>query len=91
MFNLSVEILRSRDIEDVWLLTDQAAEGSWHSLGLKETGEIDKETGQKIMIINIKQDNCWRALVTTHARAVLMVLFNIVLGVFQHAYGAVCG
>jgi len=55
-FNLSLEILRARAVENVWLLTDQAAEKFWHSLGFEEAGEIDRETGQKIMIISIRQD-----------------------------------
>lgn len=49
LFNLCVEILKERNVEDIWLLTDQAAEKFWQSLGFKETGEIDKETGQKTM------------------------------------------
>ena len=55
LFKLCVQILRARDVSDIWLLSGQVAEKFWHSLGFKETGEIDRETGQKIMVINIKQ------------------------------------
>jgi len=54
LFNLSLEILRVQDVEDVWLLTDQASEKFWRSLGFEETGEVDRETGQKIMVTSIR-------------------------------------
>ncbi len=56
LFKLCVEILKERNVEDVWLLTDQAAERFWRSLGFGETGEVDKETGQKIMASRIRQN-----------------------------------
>ena len=52
LFNLSAKILQDRGINHVWLMTNQAAEPFWHSLGFIETNEVDKETGQKIMIIS---------------------------------------
>ena len=50
MFNLVVAILKDRHVKNIWLLTNQRAKPFWLSLGFKETGEIDEETGQIIMI-----------------------------------------
>ena len=50
LFNLVVAILKDRHVKNIWLLTNQRAKPFWLSLGFKETGEIDKETGQIIMI-----------------------------------------
>ena len=52
LFNLTAEIFRTRGVKHIWLLTDPAAESFWCSLGFRETGEIDRETGQKVMIIS---------------------------------------
>jgi len=52
-FNLIVKILKARGVKNIWLLTIPAVEQFWYSLGFKETGEIDRETGQKIMVISI--------------------------------------
>ena len=53
LFNLIVEILRIRGVKNIWLLTDPVGEPFWRSIGFKETGEIDRETSQKIMAISI--------------------------------------
>jgi len=53
LFNLVAEILRVRGVKNVWLMTSPAAESFWCSLGFGETGEIDKETNQKIMVTSI--------------------------------------
>jgi len=53
LFNLIVKILKARGAKDIWLLTTPAVEQFWCSLGFKETGEVDRETGQKIMVTSI--------------------------------------
>ena len=50
LFNLSVKILRARNVKNIWLLTNPESEPFWHFLGFRETDERDKETGQKIMV-----------------------------------------
>lgn len=49
-FNVITEMLQVRGVKDVWLLADSSSEPFWRALGFKQTGEIDKETGQDIMI-----------------------------------------
>lgn len=39
---LCAGILRDRNVEDVWPLTDQATAEFWSSLGFRETEEIDE-------------------------------------------------
>jgi GNAT superfamily N-acetyltransferase len=51
LFHLCVEILRSRSVKHIWLLSKQASESFWRSLGLRETGEI--EENEKIMVASI--------------------------------------
>lgn len=53
LFYLITEILQTRNVKNVWLLTDPAAKKFWFKLGFKETGETDSETGQKIMVTSI--------------------------------------
>jgi len=53
LFNLVREILQVRSVKHIWLLSDRASEQFWHKLGFRETGEIDKETGQEIMVTSI--------------------------------------
>ncbi|KPV65077.1 MAG: Acetyltransferase (GNAT) family protein [Candidatus Bathyarchaeota archaeon BA1] len=48
-FNLVADMLQANGVKDVWLLADSSAESFWHSLGFKSTGELDRETGQKVM------------------------------------------
>lgn len=49
-FSSIAGIFQTRGVEDVWLLTSSpSAESFWRSLGFKSTGELDKETGQKIL------------------------------------------
>ena len=48
-FSLIEDLLRSKGVKDVWLLATEAIP-FWCSLGFRLTGEIDKETGQKILI-----------------------------------------
>jgi ribosomal protein S18 acetylase RimI-like enzyme len=50
LFDLIVKILQGRGVKNIWLLTDPAAKVFWLSLGFRETNEIDKETGQRIMV-----------------------------------------
>ena len=56
-FNVIIEMLRARGVKDVWLLADSSSELFWHSLGFKQTGEIDKETGQNVMIKSLKTES----------------------------------
>lgn len=49
LFQLTIEILKTRNVKNIRLLTNQVAEQFWHSLGFDDTGELDKETGQKIL------------------------------------------
>lgn len=53
LFNLLVKILLVRGVKNIWLLTNLRAEKFWFSLGFKDTGEIDKETGQKILATSV--------------------------------------
>jgi len=53
LFNFSVEILRTQDVGHIWLMSKPASEPFWRSLGFRETGEIDDENGQKVMIASI--------------------------------------
>ncbi len=48
-FSLIEDLLRSKGVKDVWLLATEAIP-FWCSLGFRLTGEIDKETCQKILI-----------------------------------------
>jgi N-acetylglutamate synthase-like GNAT family acetyltransferase len=50
-FNIIEEMLRSKAVKDVWLLSRSSDEALafWSSLGFKLSGEIDEETGQSIM------------------------------------------
>jgi GNAT superfamily N-acetyltransferase len=49
-FSFITDILRSEGVKDVWLLCNSpVAESFWRSLRFKVTGELDKETGHKIM------------------------------------------
>jgi len=50
LFDLSAKILQNRSVKHIWLLANPASEPFWQSLGFRETGETDRETGQKIMI-----------------------------------------
>ena len=52
-FNLIAGVLRSRGVRDVWLLAEKAIP-FWRSLGFRLTGEIDEETGQKIMTKSLR-------------------------------------
>jgi GNAT superfamily N-acetyltransferase len=48
--NTIEELLRSKAVKDVWLLSGSSeAHAFWSSLGFKLTREVDKETGQSIM------------------------------------------
>ena len=51
LFNLIVKILQARCVKDIWLLTTPEVEQFWHSLGFKETGEM--QNSQKVMVISI--------------------------------------
>lgn len=57
MFTRCLEILQARDVKDMWLLTNPFAEPFWRKLGFRVTGERDRETGQKIMIMSIYNIN----------------------------------
>jgi len=59
LFNLILDILRAQGVKNLWLLTNPGAEPFWHSLGFIQTGEIDRETGQKIMTFSI-QDTSYK-------------------------------
>jgi ribosomal protein S18 acetylase RimI-like enzyme len=50
LFDIIVKILQGRGVKNIWLLTDPAAKVFWLSLGFRGTSEIDKETGQEIMV-----------------------------------------
>jgi ribosomal protein S18 acetylase RimI-like enzyme len=43
-------ILQSKGVKNIWLLTNPQAVPFWRSLGFKLTEEKDKETGQDIMV-----------------------------------------
>jgi GNAT superfamily N-acetyltransferase len=51
LFNLSVEILRTRGVKHIWLLSKPASESFWRSLGFRETGEIQEN--EKVMVVSI--------------------------------------
>lgn len=49
-FSLIARMLQTKRVEDVWLLTDSSdAESFWRSIGFRFAGELDRETGQKIL------------------------------------------
>jgi GNAT superfamily N-acetyltransferase len=54
-FKFITEMLEAKSVKDVWLLADSSSELFWRSLGFKQTGEIDEETGQNIMIKSLKR------------------------------------
>lgn len=56
LFNIITEMLRARGAKDVWLLADSSSEPFWRALGFRQTGEVDKETGQNIMTKSLKVD-----------------------------------
>lgn len=53
MYEFCKDILIKHGVEKVWLLTNDEAIPFWSFIGFRETGEIDKETGQKIMMMLI--------------------------------------
>jgi GNAT superfamily N-acetyltransferase len=48
-FHLIMKVFKARHVQQMWLLTDQAAEPFWHALGFRDTGARDKETGQRTL------------------------------------------
>lgn len=56
LFNIITEMLRARGVKDVWLLADISSEAFWRALGFRQTGEIDKETGQNVMTKSLKPE-----------------------------------
>jgi len=53
LFNLTVEILRARGVKSIYLLSTPTSEQFWYKLGFAGTGEIDKETCQKVLVTSI--------------------------------------
>lgn len=49
--------LKTKGVKNIWLLADQSSEAFWRSLGFMPTGEIDKETGQNIMVKSLKTES----------------------------------
>jgi len=52
-YNLIEDMLKSRGVKNIWLLATMAIP-FWRSLGFKLTGEIDKETGQNILMKSLR-------------------------------------
>jgi len=52
-YNLVANIMRYRGTKNIWLLARTESKPFWFALGFRETGEIDKETSQKVMAISI--------------------------------------
>lgn len=55
-FNLITGMLQARSVKDVWLLADSSSEPFWRALGFRQTGEVDKETGQNVMAKSLKPE-----------------------------------
>jgi GNAT superfamily N-acetyltransferase len=53
LFKLIAKILQERGVKNIWLLTNRDAQQFWFKLGFRGTGEIDSETGQKVMVISL--------------------------------------
>jgi N-acetylglutamate synthase-like GNAT family acetyltransferase len=53
-FDVIADILQAKGVKTIWLLADQSSEPFWRSRGFILTGEIDKETGQSIMVKSLK-------------------------------------
>lgn len=48
LFGFCANILQSQNVKNVWLLTNLSAEPFWRSLGFKQTGEKDRESGRDV-------------------------------------------
>jgi N-acetylglutamate synthase-like GNAT family acetyltransferase len=60
LFNIITKKLRARGVKDVWLLADSSSEPFWRALGFRQTGEVDKETGQNVMTKSLKlEGDAW--------------------------------
>jgi len=53
-FGCIEEMLRSKAVKNIWLLSRSSPEAFWSSVGFRLTGEIDSETGQGIMEKSLK-------------------------------------